>query len=231
MSRAPLILMTHPLPPEWTTSLNGRVRFAVGPADYAGIAPHLKDDLEQAEGILCLLIDKINAELLSGSPRLRVVSNMAVGVDNIDLASCSLRKIPVGNTPGVLTEATADLTMALLLSAARRLPEAAADARDGLWKLWAPAGWLGADLRGATLGIIGMGKIGKAVGDRAAGFGLNIIYSDNHQEAAAKGTYVSLEELLETSDFVTIHAPLNESTRGLINEKALKGMKNNAILV
>lgn len=231
MSELPLIIVTHPLPSEWTTSLIDRVRLAVGPADYAGIAPSLLENFGEAEGVLSLLFDRVNAEILSKSPKLRVVSNMAVGVDNIDLASCSLRKIPVGNTPDVLTDATADLTMALLLSAARRLPEAAADARDGLWKLWAPAGWLGADLRGATLGIIGMGKIGKAVAERAIGFGLNIIYSDNNPQAASKGTHVSLEELLVTSDFVSIHAPLNNSTKGLINEKALKAMKKNAILV
>lgn len=231
MSELPLILMLHPLPPEWTTTLNGCVKLVVGPADYAGIAPSLTENFEKAEGILCLLSDSVNAEILSRSPNLRVVSNMAVGVDNIDVANCTLRKIPVGNTPGVLTDATADMTMALLLSAARRLPEAAADARDGRWKLWAPAGWLGADLRGATLGIIGMGKIGKAVADRAVGFGLNIVYSDNQLQTEAKGVHVSLEELLVTSDFVTIHAPLNKSTRGLINEKTLQMMKKNAILV
>ena len=231
MSELPLIIMTHPLPPEWTTSLKDRARLVIGPADYAGIAPALFEKLGEAEGILSLLFDRVNAEILSKSFRLRVVSNMAVGVDNIDVASCTLRKIPVGNTPNVLTDATADLTMALLLSAARRLPEAAADARNGLWKLWAPSGWLGADLRGATLGIIGMGKIGKAVAERAEGFGMTIIYSDNQKQAEAKGTFVSLEKLLATSDFVSIHAPLNKSTKGLINAKVLKTMKKNAILV
>ncbi len=231
MSELPLIIITHPLPPEWTRSLNERARVLVGPADYAGIAPCLVDELGEAEGILSLLFDRVNAEILAKSPRLRVVSNMAVGVDNIDVASCTLRKIPVGNTPDVLTDATADLTMALLLSAARRLPEAAADARNGLWKLWEPAGWLGADFRGATLGIIGMGKIGKAVAERAVGFGLKIIYSDNQQQTVSTGTCVSLEELLMTSDFISIHAPLNHSTRGLLNEKTLKMMKKSAILV
>jgi glyoxylate reductase len=231
MPELPLIIMTHPLPAEWTASLNDRVRIVVGPAEYAGIAPPLLEILGEAEGILALLFDKVNAEILSKSPVLRVVSNMAVGVDNIDVETCSLRKIPVGNTPEVLTDATADLTMALLLSASRRLSEAAADARNGLWKLWAPSGWLGADLRGATLGIIGMGKIGKAVAERAVGFGLKIVYTDNQKQAAAEGIYVSLEELLTTSDFVSIHAPLNKSTKGLINAKVLKMMKKNAILV
>jgi glyoxylate reductase len=231
MSELPLIIMTHPLPSEWTTSLSDRVRIVVGPAEYAGIAPSLLEILGEAEGILSLLFDKVNKEILSNSPVLRVVSNMAVGVDNIDVASCSLRKIPVGNTPDVLTDATADLTMALLLSASRRLPEAAADARNGLWKLWAPSGWLGTDLRDATLGIIGMGKIGKAVAERAVGFGMKIVYSDNQPQAAVKGIYMSLDELLATSDFVSIHTPLNKSTKGLINAKVLRTMKKNAILV
>jgi glyoxylate reductase len=231
MSVLPLTLMTHPLPPEWITSLNGRVRLVVGPADYAGIAPHLTENLEETEAILCLLTDIVDAVILSKAPRLRVVSNMAVGVDNIDLVACTNRKIPVGNTPDVLTDATADMTLALLLSASRRLPEASADARDGLWRLWAPAGWLGADLRGATLGIIGMGKIGKAVADRAYGFGLKVIYTDLHPLKGVEAEFVSFERLLARSDFITIHTPLNESTRGLIGENALRKMKPTAILV
>jgi len=231
MSVLPLTIMTHPLPPEWTTSLNGRVRLVVGPADYAGIAPHLAENLEEAEGILCLLTDIIDSKVLSISPRLRVVSNMAVGVDNVDLAACTTRKIPVGNTPDVLTDATADMTMALLLSAARRLAEAAADARDGLWRLWAPAGWLGADLRGAALGVVGMGKIGKAVAERAQGFGLKVIYTDLQPMKGVQAEFVSFDRLLTQSDFITLHTPLNESTRGLIGESALRKMKPTAILV
>jgi phosphoglycerate dehydrogenase-like enzyme len=231
MAELPLIVMTHPLPQEWTTSLNGRVRSIVGPSDIAGIAPALLEYLKEAEGLLCLLSDKVDSAILSKSTKMRVVSNMAAGVDNVDLPECTSRKIPVGNTPGILTDATADLTMALLLSAARRIPEASADARNGLWKLWAPAGWLGADLRGATLGIIGMGNIGKAVADRAIGFGLNILYHGYRPQESAKGTFVALEDLLAQSDFITIHAPLNQSTKGMIDEKSLKRMKKNAILL
>lgn len=231
MSVLPLTIMTHPLPPEWITSLNGRVRLVVGPSDFAGIAPHLAENLEETEAILCLLTDTINLEIISKAPRLRVVSNMAVGVDNVDLAACTNRRIPVGNTPDILTDATADMTMALLLSAARRLPEASADARDGLWRLWAPAGWLGADLRGATLGIIGLGKIGKAVAERAIGFGIKVIYTDLQPHKGIDAEFVSFNTLISQSDFISIHTPLNESTRGLIGENALRKMKPTSILV
>ncbi|HEY3310890.1 MAG TPA: D-glycerate dehydrogenase [Anaerolineales bacterium] len=231
----PLVLLAHPLTPEWISSLQGRVRLVVGPADPPGFAAHLKEFLGEAEGILCLLTDKVDGDLLEAAPRLRVVSNMAVGFDNIDVAGCTRRGIPVGNTPGVLTDATADLAMALLLSAGRMLPKAAMDARDGLWRTWSPIGWLGTDLRGATLGIVGLGKIGKAVAERARGFGLKLIYCDPKQqtepEAAYDIHYCSLDELLRTSDFVSLHCPLSEQTRSLIDETALKKMKGGAVLV
>jgi lactate dehydrogenase-like 2-hydroxyacid dehydrogenase len=231
----PLVLLAHPLPPEWISSLQGRVRLLVGPADPPGFAPHLVEQLDEAEGILCLLTDRVDRGLLEAAPRLRVVSNMAVGFDNIDIAACSKRGIPVGNTPGVLTDATADLCMALLLSAARILPKAAMDARDGFWQTWSPTGWLGADLRGATLGIVGMGKIGKAVAERAGGFGLKLIYTDSKRlpevESKYAAEYRSLDDLLHASDFVSLHCPLTTLTRGLIDETALKKMKPSSILV
>jgi phosphoglycerate dehydrogenase-like enzyme len=173
--------------------------------------------------------------LLAKAPNLRVVSNMAVGVDNIDLAACTRRGIPVGNTPGVLTEGTADLTFALLLAAARCLPQASQDARQGAWKTWSPAGWLGADLHGAALGIIGMGKIGRAVAKRALAFGLNIFYTDEQPcpevENDLSAVCLSLDELLQRCDFISIHTPLTPNTRGMINEATLRKMKPNAILV
>jgi lactate dehydrogenase-like 2-hydroxyacid dehydrogenase len=202
----------------------------VGPAEPPGFAPHLLENIGDAEGILCLLTDQINQALLDAAPRLRVVSNMAVGFDNIDIAACTRRGIPVGNTPGVLTDATADLTMALLLSAARGISKAAMDARDGFWRTWTPTGWLGADLRGATLGIVGLGKIGKAVAERARGFGLKLIYTDSKPFAESDG-YRSLDDLLQESDFVSLHCPLTVQTRGLIDEAALRKMKRSAILV
>jgi glyoxylate reductase len=231
----PLVLMAHPLPTEWIASLEGRVQLLVGPPDPPGFAPELLAQINQAEGILAMLIDKIDEALLAGAPRLRVVSNYAVGFDNIDVLACTRRKIPVGNTPGVLTDATADLAMALLLSAARGIVKAAQDAHNGLWRSWTPTGWLGADLRGATLGIIGMGKIGKAVAQRAKGFGMNVVYYKPKREPAMESDtgiqYLALDELLQKSDFVSLHCPLNPQTRGLINEAALRTMKRTAIII
>lgn len=231
----PLVLLTHPLPPQWISSLQNRVRLLVGPADPPGFAPQLMEALNETEGILSMLIDRVDETLLANAPRLRVISNYAVGYDNIDIPACTRRKIPVGNTPGVLTDATADLTMALLLSAARGLPNAAADARGGLWRAWTPTGWLGTDLRGKTLGIIGLGKIGTAVAERAKGFGMNIVYYKPKRrpelESALDLDYLPLDQLLRESDFISIHCPLTPETRGLIDEAALKKMKRTAILI
>ena len=148
----------------------------IGPDEKPGWAANLLEALPRAEGILSLLTSRVDESLLAKTPHLRVVSNMAVGVDNIDINACTKRGIPVGNTPGAMTDATADLTMSLLLAAARKLPESSRDAREGRWQTWSPTGWLGADLRGATLGIVGLGKIGRAVAERARGFGLRLVY-------------------------------------------------------
>ena len=231
----PLVALTHPLPPEWISSLQDRVRLLVGPAEPPGFAPYLLEQMGAVEGILSLLTDKVDQVLLDAAPRLRVLSNMAVGFDNIDVGACSRRGIPVGNTPGVLTDATADLTMALLLSSARILPKASREAREGLWRTWSPVGWLGADLRGATLGIVGMGKIGKAVTERAKGFGFRIIYTDNKRlldvETNYGIQYRSLDDLLKESDFVCLHCPLTAQTRGLMDVDRLQKMKPSAILI
>lgn len=231
----PEILVTHALPEEWLVSLQGHTHMIVGPANTSGFAPDLLDRLPEAEGLFCLLVDRVDESILARASNLRVVSNMAVGVDNIDIPACTRRGIPVGNTPGVLTEGTADLAMALLLSAARRLSEASLDAREGRWTTWSPTGWLGADLNGATLGIIGMGKIGRAVARRAKGFGLRLIYTDTEphpdDEQAFGAVYQTLDELLAVSDFVSIHVPLMSSTRKLVNERTLRQMKPTAILI
>lgn len=231
----PLVLLTHPLPPEWISTLQGRVRLLVGPAEPPGFAPHLLEYLGEAEGIFCLLTDKVDQALLEAAPRLRVVSNMAVGYDNIDIPACTRRRLPVGNTPGVLTDATADLAFALLLASARGLTKAALDARDGLWQTWSPIGWLGADLRGATLGLVGLGMIGKAVAERARGFGLNLLYTDSAPQPAAESAlgvqYASFDQLLRTSDFVSLHCPLSAETRHLINAQTLRRMKKTSVLI
>lgn len=231
----PLVLVTHTLPEGWLSSLDGHCRMIVGPVDAIRFAPELLENLPEAVGIFTLLSIPVNETILSQAPNLRVVSNMAVGFDNIDLAACTRRGIPVGNTPGVLTEGTADLTFALLLAAARRLLEASQDAREGRWTTWSPAGWLGADLRGASLGIIGMGKIGKAVARRATAFGMDIFFTDAipclEIENDLGATCLPLDDLLARCDFISLHTPLSTQTRGMIDEKALRRMKPTAILI
>jgi len=231
MTETPLVIMTHTLPETWIASLQGKCRLEIGPQDATSLAPELEALLPQAEGLFCLLTIPVRETLLSKAPHLRVVSNMAVGFDNIDLAACTQRSIPVGNTPGVLTEGTADLTMALLLAVARNIPSASQDAKEGRWKTWSPAGWLGADLNGATLGIIGMGKIGQAVTQRARGFGMDIVYTDEIEHPDLQAQRLPLETLLKTSDFVSLHVPLTPETRYLINDKSLRLMKKTAYLI
>ncbi len=233
-NKLPLALITHKLPDEWLLGLEGKCQIVTGPPDVDHLVPELVERLPEAEGLFSLLTIPVSEDLLNQAPNLKVVSNMAVGYDNVDVAACTQRGIPVGNTPGVLTEGTADLTMALLLAAARKLPEASQDARQGRWTTWSPTGWLGADLNGATLGIIGLGKIGSAVAKRAAAFGMKVIYSDPNPKTefeSALAIRKSLEELLSESDFVSLHCPLTPETTSLIDAQALKTMKSTAILI
>lgn len=203
----------------------------------AGPPPYrvLIERVAGCNGLLCLLTDRIDAALLDAAgPGLRVVSQMAVGVDNIDLAACTARGIPVGHTPGVLTEATADLTLALMLATARRLVEAANDVRAGRWRTWDPLGWVGPDLHGSTVGIIGLGRIGAAVARRLAGFGVSLLYHNPRPSLFADdlaATWVGFDELLARSDFVTLHCPYSPATHHLIDASALARMKPTAILV
>jgi glyoxylate reductase len=187
--------------------------------------------VRDAEGIVSLLTDKIDSSVMDAAPRLKVISNMAVGVDNVEVAAASARKLPVGNTPGVLTDATADQTFALLLAAARRVVEGEQYVRLGKWITWGPQLLLGEDLVGATLGIIGFGRIGQAVAKRAQGFDLRVIYYDPTAEPAFGASSVDLDALLRESDFVSLHVPLNPATRHLVNTGLLSKMKPTAILV
>jgi len=234
-SPLPLVLVTHTLPNGWLDLLKDRCRIIVGPQDADRLSHQLESNLLEAEGLISLLTINVDDELLSRAPKLKVVSNMAVGYDNIDLQSCTRRGIPVGNTPGVLTDGTADLTIAIMLAAARRLFEANLDARQGKWKTWSPTGWLGKDLRNATLGLVGMGQIGSAVAERAHGFGMELIFSDPNprKEVADRlgAKHVPIDVLLQESDFVSLHIPLTPETRGLMNKDTLRRMKSSAILV
>ena len=191
------------------------------------------DRVRGVDGLLCLLTDRIDGELLDAAgPQLKVVSNHAVGFDNIIVPDATARGIPVGNTPGILTDATADLAFALLLSAARRLSESEKYLRSGKWKTWEPSALLGMDLAGKTLGLVGFGRIGRAVAKRAAGFDLRVIYYDPTADAEFGASKVdSLDTLLRESDFVSIHTPLNQVTRHLVNKDFLSKMKPNAVFV
>jgi glyoxylate reductase len=229
----PSIIVSEALPEGWLSTLEVWCE-AQGRALSFGIPPG-SESLPEVDGLLTMLTVEVGPELLDRFPRLRVVSNMAVGHDNIDVAACEARAVAVGNTPGVLTAATADLTMALLLGAARRLETAARDAREGRWSTWSPTGWLGADLEGQTLGIVGMGKIGTAVARRAHGFGMQIIYCSRSAHAELEqeldARRVPLKELLAESDFVSLHVPLSDETRHLVGAPELRRMKNSALLI
>jgi glyoxylate reductase len=196
----------------------------------------LLESVGGVSGLVCLLTERIDTELIeTAGPQLRVISQMAVGVDNIDLPAATAHGIPIGNTPGVLTESTADMAFALMLSAARRLPEGDRFVRAGQWRTWSPKLLLGHDIRGAVLGIVGFGRIGQAVARRAVGFGMQIVYHSRRPvpEAAAlvNGRYASLEQLLHGSDFVSLNCALTPATQGLIGARELSLMKPGAILV
>ena len=187
-------------------------------------------------GILAMLSDRIDAEVMEAAGEsLRVVSNFAVGTNNIDLEEARRRGIAVGNTPDVLTDATADLAMALLLGASRRLGEAQAYVKADKSKTWEPVGHIGVDLRGKTLGIFGMGRIGAAVAQRCAGgWGMKVVYCSRTPKTAIapKGAeHVDFKTLLEVSDFVSVHAPLTQETRGIFDAKAFAAMKSTAVFV
>jgi glyoxylate reductase len=191
--------------------------------------------VHHSAGLLCLLTDPVDVEVLAAGQQLRVISQMAVGVDNVDLAEATARGIPVGHTPGVLTEATADMAFALLMAAARRIPEGIEKVRTGRWLTWEPMGLLGVDVWGATLGIIGLGRIGSAVARRATGFAMRVLYYDPRHhpelEAELEIQFAGLDELLSQSDFVSLHCPLVPETEHLINRRALRLMKPSSILI
>lgn len=207
----------------------------VWPDDLPPSAEVLRQKVTGLDGLLCMLTDPINEALLEAAgPQLKVVSQMAVGYDNIDVTACGQRGIPVGHTPGVLTEATADLTLALLLGTARQLVPAAEAVKAGQWQTWLPMGFAGPDVYGSTVGLIGMGRIGLAVARRLTGFNVRLLYYNRTASPAADevgAEYVSLDNLLHESDFVSLHCPLTPETRGLMNAARLRQMKRTAILI
>ncbi|MEM2583839.1 MAG: D-glycerate dehydrogenase, partial [Candidatus Thermoplasmatota archaeon] len=187
------------------------------------------------DALICLLTDKIDAEVMENGKNLKVIANYAVGVDNIDIAEATKRGIFVTNTPGVLTETVADLAFALMMAIARRIVEGDAFMRQKKFKGWAPMLLLGRDIYGKTLGVVGLGRIGKAFAKRAIGFSMNILYYSRHRdeefEKETNARFVSLQELLKESDFISLHLPLTKETYHIIGEKELKMMKKTAYLI
>jgi glyoxylate reductase len=216
--------VTRELPGTSLDRLRAEHDVRVWPGESTPPREALLDGVREAEALLTMLTDRIDAELLDAAPRLRAIANYAVGTDNIDLEAATARGIPVGNTPDVLTETTADLAFALMLAAARRIVEADAAVRAGKWPEWSPVAFLGHDLHGGTLGVVGYGRIGRAVARRGQGFDMTVLHTSR-----SGGT--PLDEVLERSDFVSLHAPLTPETRGLIGERELALMKPTAVLV
>ena len=216
--------MTRRLPGKALHRLAAEHEVTVWPGDLPPSREELLAHAAQADGLLSLLTERIDAEVLAAAPRLRVVSNYAVGVDNIDVAAATARGIPVGHTPDVLTEATADMAMALLLAVARHVVAGDAAVRAGRWRTWEPQGFLGLELAGATIGVVGFGRIGQALARRAEGFGMRVLPIRRHDAPR-------LHEALAACDVVSLHAPLTPETWHLIDERALAAMKPTAILV
>jgi glyoxylate reductase len=215
------VFVTRRLPGTALTRLAAEHEVDVWPERMPPAPDVLRERAARVDGLLALLTDRIDGALIESCPDLRVISNYAVGSDNVDLDAAAVRGIPVGITPDVLTEATADLALAGLLAVARRLPEALAAVREGRWQTWEPDWLLGHDVHGATLGIVGYGRIGQAVARRAEGFSMRILATPR----------VPLDELLAEADAVTLHVPLTSETRHLIDADALARMKVTAILV
>ncbi len=232
----PRIFITRKIPQAGLEKLAPQVEMEIWPGELPPPYATLLEKVRGIDGLLCLLTDRIDRPLMEAAGKsLKVISQMAVGFDNIDLQAATALGIPVGNTPGVLTETTADFAWALLMAAARRVAEADKLTRAGGWKTWGPLFMLGTDVYGATLGIVGFGRIGQAVARRASGFNMRILFYDRNpsREAAEAyhATWVPFERLLAEADFVTIHTSLNDETLHMFSTEQFRQMKPTAILV
>jgi lactate dehydrogenase-like 2-hydroxyacid dehydrogenase len=232
---ADTVFLTRRIPEGPLARLRDAVDLDLWPGELPPPREELLRRVADCDGLLCMLTDKIDGELLDAGPRLRVVSQMAVGYENIDVAAATARGIPVGNTPGVLAETTADLAWMLLLAAARRALDGVRYIETGQWRTWDPIALLSADVHGATLGIVGLGGIGAAVARRARGFDMRVLYTGPREkpELAAQvgATFADFAALLRESDFVSIHSPLTPQTRQLFNAETFALMKPGAVLV
>jgi len=236
MNGRPKIFLTRELPPECMDRLSESSDLTYNREDRCLTKAEIIAGVRDAEGLICLLTDTIDDEILQAGSKLRVVANFAVGFNNIDVAAASSRKLPVTNTPGVLTDSTADMAWALLMDAARRVAEGDRLVRTRKWAGWGPLQLLGSDITGATLGILGMGRIGQAMAKRARGFEMRVCYWNRTRLSLKDETrlgleYCSKESLLEQSDFVSVHVALNDATHHFIGESELARMKSTAILI
>lgn len=228
------VLITHELPGEMVRGLTDKSEVTVWMGPGLLDASALQEELQGCTGVVCLLTDRITGKLLDACPTLKFISSMSVGVDHIDIAAATERGIPVGNTPGVLAETTADATFALLLAAARRTAEADVFVRGGHWRpevAWSPDFFVGKDVSGATLGILGLGEVGCAVARRAQGFNMRVLGWNRSEKEVENVTAVSLEELFEKSDFLCVTVALTDDTRNLVNRERLALMKDDAVVV
>ena len=230
----PKVFVGREVPEAALQPLRAACDVTVWPHEKPATPPQLREALRDCEGFLCVMPDRVDDALLDAAPKLKVVANNAVGYDNIDVAACRKRGVRVGNTPDVLTETVADVTFALLLGAAWRLPQADKLVRDGGWSGWKPTDYFGSDVSDKTLGIVGFGRIGQAVAKRARGFSMRVLATSRsaQKEADELGAQiVSLETLLRKSDFVSLHCALNDETRGLIGAEQLAMMKPSAFFI
>lgn len=228
----PILFITQKLPEEAVADLHEVYEVRMWHEEEQN-APREKllEEAREAQALWTMLGDRVDRELFEAAPNLKIVANLAVGYNNIDLDAAREHKVAVTNTPDVLTETTADLTFALILATARRLVEAEKTVRNGEWQAWTPMGMTGQNVYGTTLGIIGMGRIGEAVCRRAQGFNMEVIYHNRTRRSLEDAQYAELDDLLSRSDFVVILAPLTEETKGMVGERELSLMKRTAILV
>ncbi|MFH0971579.1 MAG: D-glycerate dehydrogenase [Candidatus Micrarchaeota archaeon] len=232
----PKVFVTRPLPGNALHELRKHCDIEMQEEDRLAKREEIAEGIKGKDALLCLLTDKIDGDLMDQNPNLKIISNYAVGFDNIDIPAATHRKILVTNTPGVLTETTADLTMGLLLAAARRIVESDKFTREARYEGWGPSMLLGVDVYGKTLGVVGLGRIGRAVATRAyRGFGMNIIYNDPQEDfefnKEFNAKFVGMDSLITDSDFISIHVPLTPKTKHMFKEKQFHMMKKNAVLV
>jgi glyoxylate reductase len=232
----PKVFVSRRIPDEGLNAIRAVCEVDLWPDQLPPPADELVRRVRDCDGLVSLLTDRIDGALLDAAPKLKVVSNYAVGFNNVDVPACTARGVCVGNTPGVLTDATADIAVTLLLAAARCIGAGAADAKSGKWLTWEPLGWLGQDLAGRTLGIVGMGRIGFAAAKRLHhGWGMKVLYTEQVPRPEADKEFgakrVELDELLAQSDFISAHVDLNPTTKGMFGAAQFKKMKRTAVFV